>query len=377
MIRAAALYEVFLCGRDATIGAMLRLSALAALAILLSTSDTSPGQRGAGGERELPGGGPKAIVGHVFDPSGKPVPGTFVTALSQEPRAGRAFSLVSARLQSITNERGEFRLEDGLYFGEFYVVALPHNEPYGADRRLNRAGYANTFFPNVVRVADAKRVRVSPSGPARADITLAPARLWAISGTVIGSSGQPIPGGRLAMPRGDGFFGLAARTFAFRTDSTFVAPGLQPGTYHLRFHESPWPPARGTTPVVSGATVVVADADVTDVRVMPIRMVQATGRLIVDGPARSALQPSAIQIGASPVDFDGNPGPSRPGLVKDDLTFAFKTWPSVGQIRVQLPSREWAVKAIRLNSVDVTDKPIDFVAGKEVSGLEIELVKRS
>ena len=35
------------------------------------------------------------------------------------------------------------------------------------------------------------------------------------------------------------------------------------------------------------------------------------------------------------------------------------------------------MKAIRLNGVDVTDKPIEFVAGKDVSGLEIELVKRS
>ena len=98
-------------------------------------------------------------------------------------------------------------------------------------------------------------------------------------------------------------------------------------------------------------------------------------RLVVDPAARSALQPSAVQVGASPVDFDGNPGPQSPGTVNADLTFEFRTWPSVGRIRVQLPPG-WAVKAIRLNGVDVTDKPIDFVAGKVVSGLEIEPVKR-
>jgi hypothetical protein len=45
-------------------------------------------------------------------------------------------------------------------------------------------------------------------------------------------------------------------------------------------------------------------------------------------------------------------------------------------IRVRLPAQAWAVKAVRLNSIDVTDKPIDFVAGKDISGLEIELIAR-
>ena len=353
---------------------MLRLLA-ALLAVVLSTSLAHTVQRGAGGGRGAAAAGPNAIVGRVLDPSGKPVPGTFVTALTPEPQDRRAFRFVSARLQSITNERGEFRLE-GLYFGEFYVVALPRNQPLDAGQRPNRAGYANTFHPNAVRVADAKRIRVTPSGPPSADIVLTPARLSVISGLVTGSTGQPVSGGTLVMTHGDGFFGLNTRTLVIRPDGTFVAPALPLGTYHLQFRESAWPPPRGEIPKISGATVVVGDTDIGNVAVKPIFMVQGTGRLIVDPAARAALSPSSIQIGAVPVDFDGNPGPQRPGTVKDDLIFEFKTWPAVCEIRVTLPSREWSVKAIRLNGVDVTDKPIEFVAGKDVSGLEIELVKR-
>lgn len=282
---------------------------------------------------------PNAIVGRVLDPSGKPVPGTFVTALRPQARsATRLFGFVSALLRSTTNERGEFRL-DGLSFEELYVVALPHNAPLGVDSRLNRLGYANTFYPNVTSAADAKTVRVTASGPATVEITLAPARLSAVSGTVIGAAGQPVRGGTVLLTHGDGLFGLDSRGFVIRPDGAFLAPALQPGTYFLQFHESAWPPPRGVIPNVSGVKVIVAGADVTNVRVVPITMVRVTGHLVVDPAARASLNPSMIRLGASPVDFDGNPGPQQPGDAKDDLTFEFRTWPSVGKVRVtiQLP----------------------------------------
>ena len=79
-------------------------------------------------------------------------------------------------------------------------------------------------------------------------------------------------------------------------------------------------------------------------------------------------------MGGVPIDFNGNPGPSLPGAVQDDLTFEFRTWPALGRLRVNgLPST-WKVKAIRVNGVDATDKSIDFVAGKDVVGIEIELI---
>ena len=68
-------------------------------------------------------------------------------------------------------------------------------------------------------------------------------------------------------------------------------------------------------------------------------------------------------------------GPGRPGFAKHDLTFEFRTWPAVGYVRVFINSPGWVVKAIRLNGADVTDKDLDF--RHDVSGLEIEVVKRS
>jgi len=327
-------------------------------------------QRGARGRGSPP---PNGITGRVVDPSGTPVKGTSVTALRPAPERPHGFEPVWVQLQTETDEQGDFVL-DGLALGEYYVVAVPRNLAVSAAGRLNASGYANTFHPSAARVVDAARVRVAAFARATANITLMPALLRTVTGTVTGAAGQPVPGGRLMMGRGDGLFGLFSGAIPIRPDGSFALAGLQPGTYYLHFRESAWPPPRGVAPDISGATVVVKDANIANVRVVPIPMVRGSGRIVIDAAARSSLRASEITVGSSPIDFSGNPGPQLPGAVKEDLTFEFRTWPSVGRLLVSgLPST-WTVKAIRVNGVDASGKSIDFVAGRDVVGIEIELI---
>jgi hypothetical protein len=102
--------------------------------------------------------------------------------------------------------------------------------------------------------------------------------------------------------------------------------------------------------------------------------VTATGRIILAATDRDAIKPEQVTIGASPVDFDGNPGPQRPGKPKSDWAFDFGTWPGAGKIRLTLPEG-WSVQYVRLNGADVTGKPIEFVAGTRVSGLEVAIAR--
>ena len=332
------------------------------------------GGAGAGQGRANPA--TPAIVGRVVDAAGRPVPNAFVTALRPEaPPGPRLFSFVSVQLHAITGEGGEFRL-DGLPHGRFYVVVLPHNPPLDARSQLNRSGSGNTFYPSATEPAGAKLVASSLGFDQPIIVTVTAARLGTIEGSVITAAGQPAHGGVLGLTHGDGLFGLDSRRAAIRNDGTFAIAGLQPGTYFLQYHESAWPPPRGTVPLVSGAKVVVSGQALRDVRVTPIAMVRATGRLVIDAAIRSRLDPSRVQVGASPVSFDGNPGPQRPGTVQADLTFQFATWPGPGSLRVVVDAREWAVTAIRRHGVDVTNTAIDFVPGQEVSGLEIHLALR-
>jgi hypothetical protein len=348
----------------------LRLTVLVSVSSLICGGGLPAMQRsqGRGAAPEM------AITGRVVDPSGKPVADTFVTALQKGGVSGRPFDFVSARLGSLTNEKGEFHLE-GLYAGEFYVIALPHNPPVDASGHPTRSGFGNTFYPGVRAFSDAKTVIVRPGLPGTADIALLPAGLSMTSGVVIGSSGAPVSGGTLLIARGDGLFGLDSRAVRISPRGTFGVAGLQPGTYFLVFRESQWPPPRGTIPKVSQAKVVISGADVPNMRVAPLTMVRATGRLVVDPAERALLDPSSVRVGPLPTPFDGNPGPSRYGTVGSDLTFEFGAWPIPARIRVMIESPGWLIKAVRHNGVDITDKTIDFVQGKEITGLEVVLTR--
>jgi hypothetical protein len=274
------------------------------------------------------------------------VPNTFVTALQGANTWGRTFTFASAQLRAMTNERGEYRL-DGLYAGEFVLIALPHNPPVDAKGTPARSGFGNTFYPGVASFAEAKSVRVGPGITPTADITLLPAPIRTVSGVVIGSNGQPVPAARLLVAHGDGFFGLDTRALLSGVDGAFRAPGLQPGTYFFQFRESQWPPPRGVIPKLSQATVTITDADVTGIRVVPLEMVRGSGRLVVDPADRAALDVRTVRVGAFPDPVDGNPGPQRVEPTEDDLTFAFQTWPQPARIRVVIDSPGWVVKAVR------------------------------
>jgi hypothetical protein len=169
------------------------------------------------------------------------------------------------------------------------VIALPHNPIRNARGELSRSGFGNTFYPNAADFKNAKTVNVSASGPARADIVLAPTPLWTVTGTVVGSDGQPAAaGGRLGVTHGDHLFGLDSRSVPIQSGGQFGLAALPPGTYFLLFHEGPPRPARGAAFQVSEAKVVVAGADVKDVRVVPVHLVAVSGRARIN----DALRPS-------------------------------------------------------------------------------------
>lgn len=216
---------------------------------------------------------------------------------------------------------------------------------------------------------------MSPGNTPTADIVLLPAPIRSISGVVIGSNGQPVAGGVLGMTHGDGLFGLDTRVLRVREDGTFRGDALQPGTYFLQFRESRWPPPGGVIPKISQAKVIITRDDVTDVRVVPLQMVRGSGRLVIDGADRAALDVRRVRVSAFPDPADGNPGPQRAGSVNADLTFEFATWPLPARIRVTIDVPGWAVKAVRHHGIDVTDRPIDFVQGKNVTELEVVIAR--
>jgi hypothetical protein len=345
------------------------MAALAAIGFVCASALAVGAQRGAEG-RGATSRPTNIISGRVVDSSGTPVKGAFVTALRPNTDRAYGFEPVSVQFRSETDEQGNFLLEN-LASGEYYVLAIPINPDLGRDGKPNVTGFANTFYPSARRIGEARLVRVIPLSRVNADITLVEAKLSSVRGNVFDASGQLVRNGWLAVGRGDGLFGLVSGRASINQDGTFTVRGLQPGTYYLHYREGAWPPPRGVVPKISGATVIASGLDVGDVRVVPIPMVRGIGRVLVDAAARPSLNLSQIRVAGVPVDFSGNPGPQLPGTVSEDSTFAFKTWPSLGRIRIDGLPTGWQVGTIRVNGVEA--KTVEFVAGKDVTGIEIEL----
>jgi hypothetical protein len=323
----------------------------------------------------LAAGTRNAITGRVTDDAGKPVSGATVTLVVRDTRWGTRFYPADVRLRVSTDAAGHYRIEH-LSLGEYYVVAIPRNQDKSADNRPIRSGYGLTYHPSARSVADAKLVTVNVREAQTADIVLQPSPLSIVSGTVIGSNGSPASSARVLIARGDGLFGLDGGAFTSRPDGTFALAGLVPGTYFFHFREGVWPPPRTVeTPLISGAKVVVEGKDLTGVRLVPIPMVRGTGRVVVDPAVRTTLRASAITVIGVPADFEGNPGPQRPGILKDDLTFEFRTWPGPARVRVTIDDVGWTVKAIRYNGKDVMKIPILFKEGQEITGIEVEVAR--
>jgi len=317
-----------------------------------------------------------AITGQVVDKAGKPVAGAVVTIVEKGTTAlGAArFHPLDVRVHSVTNEQGAYHL-DNLPLGECYVVAIPHNA-VTVDGRVNRSGFETTYYPSAHRAADAMPVSVNIREASIANITMIPAALSVVSGSVIGQNGQPVHGGSLQIAHGDNLYGIDSMAMRLRPDGSFLLPALPPGHYFLQFHESAWPPPHGEIPLISYQPITVDGSDLAGVRVAPMHMVHVSGKVIVAAEDRASLQPSQVQIGTNPFDADGNPGPARPGVVKDDLTFDFAVWPRRQSIRLLSDDNAWTLGSVHRGGVDITNQPIDFKEGQDVSGIEITLVRR-
>jgi hypothetical protein len=76
------------------------------------------------------------------------------------------------------------------------------------------------------------------------------------------------------------------------------------------------------------------------------------------------LEPGAIPFGISPV------------RIGDDGTFELKSSPGRMRINIVNQPAGWAIRAVWLNGVDVTDSGIEFSPNENVSGLEVELTNK-
>jgi protocatechuate 3,4-dioxygenase beta subunit len=318
----------------------------------------------------LPRGG--VITGRVVDEYGEPMSNIQVGAMRSEMIGGRR-QLTLGRTSS-TDDLGEFRVF-GIPPGQYCVQANWHGMmpvPAPGARAEDDAGYATTFFPGTSAASEAKRLTVV-SGQTISDVIFAmvPAKTARVSGTVVDSHGRPASGILMISREESGSVMSGVNMSApIRLDGTFTFANVTPGDYTLRAR------LNGPRPEAAAVKVAVAGEDISDVRLTTVPPSQASGRIVVDSAAAQSLSSAILSVVATPVNPAALDGGRVPARVAEDLTFTVEAPAGLMQIVVIGQPSGFGIRAVRLGGVDMTDSGVEFKAGRDLEGLEIELTNR-
>ena len=307
-----------------------------------------------------------AISGTVTDESGEPLARAQVSAMMVR-RGGESMQTGGAQ----TDDLGRYRLF-GLQPGEYAVLAEARNFG-GMEVQGESVGFARAYAPGTPSLVQAQRVRLARGTEATADIRLGETPLFKITGRVIDSSGQPIrPQSVSVQSTAEG----VRSGFGFSTSSNnleFVVRGLPAGQYEIVVTHDPGrsamtapggppppplPPGSAANSRVERATMIVdVAADVEGLMLATQPGTTVIGELVFEEPAEGRR----AQISAT--------GAGRPSGMTTSATaevtetgFTLKGLFGPVLIRGNVNSPGWALKAVLLNSKDITDVPTTLTA---------------
>jgi hypothetical protein len=317
---------------------------------------------------------PGAITGRVLDEAGDSVEGASVRVLQVQYDSGRRrLALASDVSAQRTDDRGRYRLY-GLRPGEYIVSAVVGNlQPITGQLVADLPGYATTYFPGTTNPGEAQRVTIELSREATgADFALARVATARVAGTAFDAAGKAIGGGLTLTPsRRSGALAIDAVGASFSPGGAFEFSNVPPGEYVLQAFKP------GSTPNTEGESaflfVPVTGSDVTGLVVRLSTGSTIKGHITLDG--RSEPPPYAgLVLSPLPVDVDRPPVSAANAEIAADWTFEMAGISGPRLFRVKRGARGWALKAVLLNGIDVTDTPVSFgTRNQSVDNLEVVL----
>jgi protocatechuate 3,4-dioxygenase beta subunit len=304
------------------------------------------------------------ITGRIVDEFGEPLSGVRVNAMrAQMINGSRQLMQMTG---GTTDDLGEFRIF-GITPGQYYLQAMWQRMGGGDPTSPDRTGYPVTFFPGTTNEAEAQRFTVA-AGRTIGDLTLAlsPIRTARVEGTVVDADGRPMGNTFLEVLQSSANNNFMGGQMV-GPDGTFTLAGVAPGEYTFRTQPTP------TRKDVAMMKLTVGSEDITDVRLVALPPAVVSGRIVIDPSL--PLPAAALSLSAMP-ETPQMPGGMRPAIVADDLSFELTAMPGRNRITMMNLPPGWAIRAVRVNSVDVIDDGIDVKPGERVTGVDVELTNK-
>jgi hypothetical protein len=344
-----------------------------------TTIRLAQGQRVAADVR-LPRAG--VITGRIYDGAGEPVLGARVQALRRRVVDGRP-GLQAAGSTDTTDDTGAYRLY-GLPPGEYYVTATPRLIEDRSGRLIASAvpgRGAPIFYPGTASRDEAQRITVSLTGESRADLQLFDVRTSLITGTVLTSAGTPAAGAMVSLfsrdldvgvngPGANAMIPLQIQTDA-AADGTFELRGVPPGSFVLRAQTRPAISAvkdaanqriagRPLTPPSMETAVlpVTVDGDIAGLTVNTSRGATVDVAIIADEGVTAPV-PRGVRVTVRTADLERIESITMNHNVTAEGRMALSL-AAPSRVTVEGLPENWALKEVTLDSVDVTDRPIDL-----------------
>ncbi len=312
-----------------------------------------------------------AISGRVVNEFGEPVQRARVQVMAMRYTSGRPVPALVASVDPFTDDRGMYRVH-GLEPGAYVISAEL------ADAAGDGARYWRSYFGSA-GPTEATLVEVS-SGQELGNVEVR-LRQWPafrVTGRVLDPTGQPAMRGTVTLlpSRRSGATVRLPVSATMDSDGHFEFTGVPSGEYVVQAYQGR---VNGTTEGEFGAVgLTVGSANVIDL-VLPMSSGSSiSGQVVVDSadpfsrPSRGGVEMTPI-----PADLDLAPDNWPRAGITADWRFSFA---GISGARRLIPTRVpdgWAVKAIRVNGVEVGDRPLPFgAANQSVSDVEVVLTDR-